>query len=124
VRLAIRLLAIFASLGGPLYIFDLVKGDLGTTTAFALCFAPIGLIVLGSLAFEDSPFDALARVSIRLGQLGMWALFGMNVYTFVQLVTGHAPPDLRVTVFGIVVGSLACAAYSVRAHRFFIRRTP
>ena len=121
--LVIRLLAILASVGGPLYVFDLAKWNLGTGPAFIACFLPIGFMVLGSLSFDESRLSRIGTPLIRLGQLGMWALFGMNVFTFAQLATGHTPADLNLIVFGIVTGCVACAAYAVRAHRFLMRRT-
>jgi hypothetical protein len=113
-----QLLALSASVGGPLYLFERLQYQLGRWPALAACFGPVALMLLGALCFDESPRSGLARAVVRLGYLGALALLGINLFTALSLLTGRSHPYPTLIVFGIVAGCIACLGYWWSAARF------
>lgn len=119
--LVVRLLALASAAGGPLYVYDLLKASPQDWRLFAICFAPVGLMVFGSLAFGDPPSSTFARLSVRLGLFGAMALLILDAFTAWSLVRGGTHPNLSLIVAGTAIGALASALYILLARAFLSR---
>ncbi len=122
--LVIRLLALLSSVGGPLYLYDLLASGPRDYRIFAFCFAPIALMILGSLSFGDPPANRLARFFVRLGLFGAIALALMNVFTIYFLINGERHPNQVMITIGIAVGVFTSILYGMLARAFLDRATP
>lgn len=122
--LVIRLLALLSAVGGPLYLYDLLAIGPRDIRIFAFCFAPIALMILGSLSFGDPPSDRLARFFVRLGLFGAIALALMNGFTIYSLINGESHPNQVLIIVGIGVGAFTVILYGMLARAFLDRATP
>lgn len=112
----IKPIALFSACGGPLYIADTLKPFYGDLPAFAVGFAPIGLITFGSLWIDDDGDGFVKRLLVRAGLVGAYGLAGMNLYTAWKLLTAPPPADRGLIIIGLIVGTIATVMY-VRAAR-------
>jgi len=119
--LVIRLLAIASSVGGPLYVYDLLKASPKDLRMFAICFAPIAMMVLGSLAFGDPPSDRLARLAVRVGLFGAIALVLIDAYTVWSVARGGTHPNLLMILVGTAIGGVTSVLYVLLARAFLTR---
>lgn len=118
----IKILALLAFCGGPLYVCDLLKPALGQDPAFVLCYGPVGLMVFASFSLmEDAP-TAFAKAVVVVGAVGALIVLGMDVFTAWRLMSGPAYADRGLVSVGVPVGVLAVALYGWYTVRFF-RRT-
>jgi hypothetical protein len=114
----VRVLSLAAFMGGPWYCTDLLKRHLQTPVAFALCFLPIGLMVLTTLTvLEDAP-SRLTRFTAGTGLGGASILVLMNGFTIWRLAIGASHPRSGMIGFGVVAGLLAVAAFTWIVVRF------
>ncbi|MDQ3370828.1 MAG: hypothetical protein M3680_35870 [Myxococcota bacterium] len=120
-HLVIRLLALASAAGGPLYLYDQLKRGPQDWRIFAFCFAPIAMMIFGSLSFGDPPGARTVRVAVRLGLFGAIALAMMNAYTAYRLVTGPLPERFLLILAGMAVGFLTSGLYIELARRFLGR---
>jgi hypothetical protein len=107
----IEVCALLSSVGGPLFLFDRVKGQLGDKPAFALAFLPIVLMVLGALSLKDEPGERLARLAVRAGMVGAFFLTAVNLWAACLLAAGAPCKERGLIVVGIAVGLIGACAY-------------
>ncbi len=122
--LAIRVLVLLSSAGGPLYLYDLLASGPRDIRIFAFCFAPVALMLLGSLSIGDPPSARLTRFWVRLGLFGAIALALMNAFTIYFLINGESHRYPVVIIAGVAVGALASVLYGMLARAFLNRATP
>jgi hypothetical protein len=112
--LVLKLLALVAWVGGPLYVCDALVPELGSKAAFGVTFAPIGVLLVASFAAGDAP-SRWVRFQL-LGGLGAAAvLTGANLFTAARLLAGDAHPNPRLLSFGIAGGSVAVGLFLLEA---------
>ncbi len=116
--LVIKLTSLAAFVGGPLYCCDLLKPTIGDPANFAVCSAPLGLMLLATFAVLEEPPTRATRLVAAAGLLGALALVSMDAFAAVQLLSGATHPNAQMIEFGNVAGVAASAAYSVAALRF------
>lgn len=109
--LAARLLALGTALGGPMFLFDLLKANLGAPYAFAIAFLPVGAILLGALSLDDDPNERVSHWFVTIGIAGVFALLALNVFTLAQLVRASPPSARWTNGVGIVIGTFTSGAY-------------
>jgi hypothetical protein len=111
-ELAVKLSAFASSLGGPLYLFDLLAPRLGSKPqAFTIVFLPVALLIVGALSLGCER-DRLERFLVRAGRIGAWLLLLEDAHASWDLfVVGVPHPNRSLIAFGIVVGVLGSAAY-------------
>lgn len=110
-RLPIGLLGIGALLGGPLWIFDAIRGGYGTGIASVLAGAPAIFMLFGALtALEDGPSRPVVVV-VSLGAIGATVLLLMDVYVAQQLLAGDPHPNRMMIFIGLLFGFASVAAY-------------
>jgi hypothetical protein len=80
-------------------------------------------MLIGALCFDESPKSGLARGAVRLGYLGMLALFAVNLYAALSLLTGRSHPYPQLIIFGIIAGCIGCLGYWWSASRFLRANT-
>jgi len=112
----IKPIAVLSACGGPLYLADTLKRALGDMPAFAVAFAPIGLLSLGALWLDDDD-GFVKRLLVRGGLVGALALTGVNIFTAWRLLTAPPPPDRGLIIFGLIVGTVATRVYVPAALR-------
>lgn len=119
--LVLRLLALLSAAGGPLYLYDDLKRAPQDWQILGFCFAPIAMMLFGSLSFGDPPGARMARGAVRLGLFGAVALALMNAYTVFGMITRPAHPNQLMILAGVTVGFFASAAYTLLARTFLAR---
>lgn len=122
--LVIKLSALGAFLGGPLFVADLLEPTLGRQIAFAIAFAPIGvatLCLLWVLEERPTPFVRFLAVAGGLGCLG---LVGMDAFALSRLWTGTHHPNATMIQFGCACALVATPLYFLQARRLFARPGP
>lgn len=123
--LLVRLLALLAFCGGPLYLSDELRGSLGQPWAFIVAFAPVALLVFGALAFRDEPTEKMARLSIRGGLVGSALIILENGYAAWRMSSAGEPhPNQKLITFGIFAGTVGAGLYVRQALRFLRERLP
>jgi hypothetical protein len=118
-RLATRILGLAAFLGGPLFVSDHLRESLGRDPAFAIAFAPLALLLFGTLTAAEEGPDAFSRVAVAVGGIGAVGLLAMNAFAAWSLLSGVTHPNATMIAFGIVAGFAAVATYAALARRFF-----
>lgn len=114
-----RFVTIYAWLGGPLYVFDLVKNgdrDLPVVVVSAL---PIALMLLGSAGFN---FEKAGRFLVRVGLFGSISLLLVDVFaTVAYLFYWPGYRDELLVITGLAAGYLAAASYILLARTYLSR---
>lgn len=122
-HLVLKLLALWSFTGGPLWLADELKPRFGTPISFSIAFAPIALMLFGSLVFEDEP-TSLTRAVVLAGAGGAFALLGMDALAGQHLLFGGTHSEPTLIVFGCIVGVVAAIAYLAAAVRYLHREAP
>jgi hypothetical protein len=124
-ELAVKLSAFASSLGGPLYVFDLLAPRVGSKPqAFAIVFLPVALLIVGALSLGLER-ERLERFLVRAGRVGAWLLLLVDAFASWQLfVVGVPYPNRSLVAFGILVGVLGSAAYLGHTSRSLRPRSP
>ena len=108
VRQVLSLLGLLSFCGGPLYLTDLLKPELGQALAFAAAFSPLGVMLLGALAFSDRPSPG-TRVVIGVGAVCAVGLAALALVALAAARTGL--PDGGLIAFGSLVGLVFSGGY-------------
>jgi hypothetical protein len=114
-----RFVAIFSWLGGPLYVFDLIKNGDEDLPSVVICSLPIALMVFGSLGFN---FEKPGRFLVRVGLFGAVAsilLDGFATISYLFYWPGYRDPTLIVA--GLAAGFVAAFAYMLLARTYLSR---
>lgn len=108
--LLLKLAALVAFVGGPLYVSDQLKRSLDQRLAFGVGFVPVALVLMGALTLRDE-HDTIARWLTRGGVAGAVMLLAQNGWLLHGLWIAHdsTTPGLHVT--GAVSGSVAAVLY-------------
>ncbi len=109
--LMLKLLSLFSFCGGPLRVSDALKAHFAEPYPFVISFAPIVLLLFGSLALRDGAEDTLDRWSINAGRAGSVLLLAMDAYAARQLLTGDAGADRGLVALGTLVGFATAILY-------------
>jgi hypothetical protein len=116
-EIAFKLAALFSFCGGPLYVSDLLKPQLGSLPAFLITFVPVGLMLMGSF-FLDDVRSRLSMVFVQGGRLGLYLALGMHLYALWRFAQGARVAEIWLYYFGIAVGALWSFFYLRAAHRW------
>lgn len=119
--LGIRLLAPASAVGGPLYVYDLMKAAPHDLRMLAFCFAPVALMTLGALSFGAPPSVRRARLAVRAGLFGALLLVLINAFTAWSLANGGTHALRPLIVAGTATGALASVLYILLARAFLTR---
>ncbi len=120
--LVIKLSALGAFIGGPLFVADLLKPSLGQKLAFAIAFAPIGVATLAILwVLDEAPTPAVRALAI-VGGAGCLGLLGMDAFALWRLWTGTYHPNAQMIQFGCACALVVTPLYFVQARRLFVPR--
>ena len=114
-----RFVTIYAWLGGPLYVFDLVKNGDDDLRAIVIASIPIALMLVGSFGFN---FAKAGRVLVRVGLFGSVAMFLLCAFataSFLFYWPGYRNELLVIT--GLAAGFLATISYLVFARTYLAR---
>ncbi len=117
-------LCLLTLLGGPIALAELAEPTLGRSAAFALGFAPVGLLFLGMQSVYSRDRGALSRALIVSGVVGAFAVLGFNSFALIMLLRGAplvAPPLI---LFGVIAGSIVALRYIPRVEPALARRYP
>jgi hypothetical protein len=115
--IAIKLIALIAFCGGPLFVADLLKPVLGQNQAFLAAFAPLGTAIICAFSlWEDHPWS-WGKPAVAVGLLGATLVAAMSVFALCRLAGDQDRPDRGLMLLGSVVGLLATAAYARLAWR-------
>ena len=114
-----RFVAIFSWLGGPLYVFDLIKNGDQDLPAIVICSIPIALMVIGSLGFN---FEKSGRILVRVGMFGSISLLLLDAFaTICFLFYWPGYRDERLIIAGLAAGFLAALSYMLLARSYLSR---
>ncbi len=114
--LAIKMTALAAAVGGPLFVFDQLTVHLSKIAAFAFAFSPVLVVAFAALFLSDESTPNTRRLlAIGIGAGGV--LLAMNAFAAV-LLPGHDHPDEGLIWFGIAVGSAGAFRFIRRARAY------
>jgi len=122
--LVLKLSALFSFCGGPLFVSDALDIKHRSPLYFAIPFAPIALLLFGSLALRSEDTDTLGRLSIEGGLVGAALLTAMNVHAAFELFGSPPRPDGGLMAFGIAVGLCTAIVYTGTAIPYLQRTAP
>jgi hypothetical protein len=114
-----RFVAVYAWLGGPLYVFDLIKNGDEDLKAIVIASVPTALMLVGSLGFN---FAKSGRLLVRVGLFGSVAMFllcGFATISHLFYWPGHRAELLVIT--GLVAGFVATISYAIFARTYLAR---
>mgnify|MGYP003483222186 CR=1 FL=1 len=117
--IAWRFLTIYAWLGGPLYVFDLIKNGDDDLPSIIITSIPIALMLIGSAGFN---FEKAGRLLVRIGLFGSVAMFllcGFATVSHLFYWPGHRAELLVIT--GLVAGFVATISYAIFARTYLAR---
>jgi hypothetical protein len=110
--IAVKLIALLAFCGGPLFVADLLKPAIGLNEAFLAAFAPLCAAILCAFSlWEDHPWS-WGKPAVAVGLLGAMLVAAMSAFALWQLAGDQDHPDRGLIVLGSIVGLLATAAYA------------
>lgn len=115
--LLLKLAALLAFVGGPLYVSDQLKTLLDQRLAFAVGFTPVGLVLMGTLALGDAQ-DTIGRWFMRGGILGALLLLAQNGWLLQGLYVAHDSTTPGLHIVGAAGGSIAAVLYIRLARRW------
>jgi hypothetical protein len=107
----LKITAIFAYCGGPLFVADLLKPRLGVGPAFWITFPPVGLMVIGALLLDDDTRSRWAFAAVWAGRQCLYIVLGMHLYAIWCFAHGTRGPDQRLHYLGIAVGMVWTIVY-------------
>ena len=114
-----RFVTIYAWLGGPLYVFDLLKNGDEDLKTIIICSVPIALMLFGSLGFN---FDKRGRLLVRIGLFGSVSLLLLDGFaTVAYLFYWPGYRDQLLVITGLAAGFLAALSYIVFARTYLAR---
>lgn len=114
-----RFITIYAWLGGPLYVFDLIKNGDQDPRALVICSIPIALMLIGSLGFN---FEKRGRSLVRVGLFGSISLLlldGFATISYLFYWPGYRDELLIMT--GLAAGFLAALSFMLLARTYLSR---
>ncbi len=110
-RLVLKIGALAAFCGGPLRLSEALGPSLGRDPAFAVGFAPVALVLLGTFALAEERPGWGARTLRALGALGAVAVAGLGLWAWVGVARGPARPDDGLVLAGSAAGVGLAALY-------------
>lgn len=111
-----RFVTIYAWLGGPLYVFDLIKNGDQDLKAIVIASLPIALMLVGSFGFSG------ARVLVRIGLFGTVSMFLLCGFaTVAYLFYWPGQRDALLVITGLVAGFLSTISYGLFARTYLAR---
>ena len=110
-RLVLKVGALLAFCGGPLRLSDTLKPVLGKDPAFAVAFAPIVLVLLGTFALAEEEPGWFARGLQLLGALGALAVAALGLWAWVGVAQGPARADDGLVLLGSALSVPLCGLY-------------
>ena len=117
--IAWRFVTIYAWLGGPLYVFDLLKNGDDDLKTIIFCSVPIALMLIGSLGFN---FEKRGRLLVRIGLFGsisMILLGGFATVAYLFYWPGYR--DQLLVITGLAAGFIAAFSYIIFARTYLAR---
>ena len=115
--IAIKLTALLAFCGGPLFVADLLKPVLGHDEAFLVAFAPLAAAIVCAFSlWEEHPWS-WGKPAVAAGLLGAALVAAMSAFALWHLAGDQGRPDRGLMVLGSTVGLLATVAYAWLAWR-------
>lgn len=114
-----RFVTIYAWLGGPLYVFDLLKNGDKDLPVVIVCSIPTALMVIGSSGFN---FETAGRFLVRIGLFGSVSLLlvdGFATVSFLFYWPGYR--DEWLVISGLAAGFLASLSYIILARTYLSR---
>lgn len=110
--LAVKIGALLSFCGGPLYVMDVLKPTLGTDLAFAVGFAPLAVMIFGTLAAVEDEAEGFSLFVVRAGGIAAGIIVLESIATVWALVSGLVRADAGLLMFGSVVSFGAAALYA------------
>jgi len=124
-RLIVKLGALLAFTGGPLYMVDLLRVGWGQKPAFLLAFTPLALLIFGLLTIaEEDELGGFGRVVVLAGAAGAAGLVIQDIFALTELARGVVHPNTTMILLGSIVGIGVVATYGALAHGALVRRGP
>jgi hypothetical protein len=117
-----RFVAMVSWLGGPLYLFDLLKNGDDDLPVAAICTAPIALMMVGSFGFNAS---RIGRTLVRFGMFGSVSMLLLDCFAtacFVFYWSGDR--DEHIIIAGLAAGFIAAGSYLALARTYLSRPSP
>ena len=115
--LALKIAALLSFCGGPLYAMGELTPVIGQDPAFAVGFAPVALMLFGTLSLlEDEP-SRTTRIIVGTGAVGGLAIALTSLWAVVRIAGGHAHEDAGLILLGCAVSLVATSAYLWFARR-------
>ncbi|MBA3498878.1 MAG: hypothetical protein M4D80_14310 [Myxococcota bacterium] len=117
--IAWRFVTVYAWLGGPLYVFDLIKNGDKDLQAIVICSLPTALMLVGSLGFN---FEKRGRLLVRIGLFGsisMLLLDGFATVAYLLYWPGYR--DQLLVMTGLGAGFVAALSFVVFARTYLGR---
>ena len=117
--IAWRFVTIYAWLGGPLYVFDLIKNGDDDLRAIIITSIPLALMLVGSAGFN---FERSGRLLVRIGLFGSVAMLLLNAFaTLSYLFYWPGYRDQLLVITGLAAGFLAALSYLAFARSYLNR---
>jgi hypothetical protein len=120
--IAWRFITVYAWLGGPLYVFDLIKNGESDPKAIVFTSLPIALMLFGSLGFN---FEKRGRLLVRVGLFGSVSLLLLDAFaTICFLFYWPGYRDELLIITGLGAGFIAALSYLLFARQYLNRPRP
>ena len=117
--IAWRFVTIYAWLGGPLYVFDLLKNGDDDLKTIIFCSIPIALMLIGSLGFN---FEKRGRLLVRIGLFGSISLILLDGFaTLAYLFYWPGYRDQLLVITGLGAGFVAALGFILFARTYLAR---
>jgi hypothetical protein len=114
--LLVKLLALLTFVGGPLFVADWAR-EWGSDWAFAVAFAPVGLLAFGSLFIFDDLTDRTHRILVGAGIAGAVGVLFQNAFAVFRFSMGDEHPNRTLIWVGIAGGTPYATMFTVFALR-------
>ena len=114
--LLLKLVALLAFMGGPLYLHDQLRTLLDPRLAFALTFAPMAVLLFGALTLHDED-TGFSRGVTRAGLGAALLVCAQNAWLLRGLLVAHDSTTPSLHAIGAVAGTLTSAGYARLAWR-------
>lgn len=110
-RLVLKLGALLSFCGGPLRLTDALKPELGKDPAFAIAFAPVVLVLLGTFALAEDEPGWLTRSLQHLGALAALTVAALGLWAWLGVAQGPPRPDDALVLLGSAASLTLCGLY-------------